>query len=233
MSRFGLASNWRLISITISLAALPTDFIVMAENQYGSIEPTSKPAKVSGSSRSTVTLAPVSFSRVTKAPKRARPTRQAEPMAKPLPVAAVVLPSASSESVMSRTSLPKWDSSARPPALSATGPYASVARVMPRVESMPTAEMATPYAPPSAEVETIATESTSVGGTHEIMPTPRPWMTTVAGPVMPRSLMDMTGPKSKEVKYSVTLPIAMPAARPMMTHAKMLVPRPQIWTTQT
>ena len=60
-------------------------------------------------------------------------------------------------------------------------------------ESMPTAEMATPYAPPSAEVETIATESTSVGGTHEIMPTPRPWMTTVAGPVRPRSLMLTTG----------------------------------------
>ena len=46
----------------------------------------------------------------------------AEPMAKPLPVAAVVLPSASSESVMARTSLPRKAISARPPALSATGP---------------------------------------------------------------------------------------------------------------
>lgn len=32
----------------------------------------------------------------------------------------------------------------------------------------------------------------------------RTWMTTVAGPVMPRSLMDCVGPKSKDVKYSVT-----------------------------
>ena len=82
--------------------------------------------------------------------------------------------------------------------MSATGPYASVASVMPSVASMPTAEMATPYGPPSAEVETIATASTITGGTVEIMPTPRPWMTTVAGPVMPRSLIEMTGPKSNE-----------------------------------
>eukprot|EP00966_Prymnesium_polylepis_P251658 5818034-Prymnesium_polylepis.1 len=53
-----------------------------------------------------------------------------------------------------------------------------------------------------------------VGGTHEIMPTPRPWITTVAGPVMPRSLIEMTGPKSNDVKYSVNLPMMMPASRP-------------------
>jgi len=33
---------------------------------------------------------------VTKAPKRASATKQAEPIAKPLPIAAVVLPAASS-----------------------------------------------------------------------------------------------------------------------------------------
>jgi hypothetical protein len=41
--------------------------------------------------------------RVMKAPKRARDTRAADPMAKPLPMAAVVLPAASRASVLSRT----------------------------------------------------------------------------------------------------------------------------------
>ena len=83
--------------------------------------------------------------------------------------------------------------SASPPALSATGPYASVASVMPSVASMPTAAIAMPYWPPIASHAMIAMTSTSVGGTHEIMPTPRPWITTVAGPVAPRSLMLTTG----------------------------------------
>jgi hypothetical protein len=39
------------------------------------------------------------------------------------------------------------------------------------------------------------------------MPTPMPWMTTVAGPVMPRSLIEIVGPKSNDVKYSVNLPV--------------------------
>ena len=68
----------------------------------------------------------------------------AEPIAKPLPVAAVVLPSESSASVLSRTISGSPDISAIPPALSATGPYASVASVMPSVESIPTADRPTP-----------------------------------------------------------------------------------------
>mmetsp|Transcript_22744 Transcript_22744/g.40576 ORF Transcript_22744/g.40576 Transcript_22744/m.40576 type:complete len:207 (-) Transcript_22744:680-1300(-) len=63
----------------------------------------------------------------------------------------------------------------------------------------------------------MAATMITVGGTHESMPTPRPWMTTVAAPVLPRSVIDRTGAKSNEVKYSVTLPIIMPATRPMMT----------------
>ena len=35
----------------------------------------------------------------------------------------------------------------------------------------------------------------SVGGMHESMPMPRPWMSTVAGPVTPASLMDCVGLK--------------------------------------
>ena len=46
----------------------------------------------------------------------------AEPMAKPLPIAAVVLPTESSPSVILRTSGPSPDISEIPPALSAIGP---------------------------------------------------------------------------------------------------------------
>ena len=43
-------------------------------------------------------------------------------IAKPFPIAAVVFPTSSKESVISRVSLPISDISAIPPALSATGP---------------------------------------------------------------------------------------------------------------
>jgi hypothetical protein len=48
--------------------------------------------------------------------------RAAEPMAKPLPMAAVVLPRASRESVIRRVSGPSPAISVMPPALSAMGP---------------------------------------------------------------------------------------------------------------
>jgi len=68
----------------------------------------------------------------------------AEPMAKPLPIAAVVLPRASRPSVILRTSGPRWLISVMPPALSEMGPYASTDIVTPTVASMPTAAIATP-----------------------------------------------------------------------------------------
>lgn len=43
---------------------------------------------------------------MTKAPNKASETKAAEPIAKPLPMAAVVLPAASSASVRSRTASP-------------------------------------------------------------------------------------------------------------------------------
>ena len=48
--------------------------------------------------------------------------KAAEPIAKPLPIAAVVLPTASNWSVISRTSGSSEDISAMPPALSEMGP---------------------------------------------------------------------------------------------------------------
>ena len=62
-----------------------------------------------------------------KAAKRAKEVKAAEPIAKPLPIAAVVFPTASSLSVRSLTSLGSSAISAMPPALSAIGPYASTA----------------------------------------------------------------------------------------------------------
>ena len=38
--------NYLLTSATISMAADPTDFIVIAENQYGNIDPTKKQVKI-------------------------------------------------------------------------------------------------------------------------------------------------------------------------------------------
>mmetsp|Transcript_55567 Transcript_55567/g.126327 ORF Transcript_55567/g.126327 Transcript_55567/m.126327 type:complete len:290 (+) Transcript_55567:2-871(+) len=136
------SANWRFTSVTMAPAASPTDFIVMALNQYGSMAPSRRKEKVRGSS----TLTPVSMPRrTTKAPYRARETSAAEPMANPLPMAAVVLPAASRASVHSRTSSSISDISAMPPALSHTGPYPSMVRPVASVESMPSAARATPY----------------------------------------------------------------------------------------
>ena len=68
-------------------------------------------------------------------------------MAKPLPMAAVVLPSESRPSVILRTSGPRPDISEIPPALSAMGPYASTDMVTPTVASIATAAMPIPYSP--------------------------------------------------------------------------------------
>ena len=56
------------------------------------------------------------------APYKARPTKVADPIANPLPMAAVVLPAASSPSVLSLTYSPISAIYAIPPALSEIGP---------------------------------------------------------------------------------------------------------------
>ena len=58
--------------------------------------------------------------------------------------APVVFPAASRASVISRTSSPMCDISAMPPALSVMGPNASMARVVERVPSTPSAAMLMP-----------------------------------------------------------------------------------------
>ena len=75
---------------------------------------------------------------------KAKAVRTADPIANPFPVAAVVLPRESRASVRSLTSGSRPACSAIPPALSAPGPYASVANVIPNVDNIPTAASATP-----------------------------------------------------------------------------------------
>ena len=83
----------------------------------------------------------------TKAANKANAVNAAEAIAKPLPVAAVVFPTASNTSVLPRTSSGSALISAIPPALSAIGPKASMASCMAVVAIIPAAAMATPYKP--------------------------------------------------------------------------------------
>lgn len=86
--------------------------------------PISRPAKIYGLVRA-ISEAVRSVSRPAlwrKPPKRERDTRAAEPMANPLPMAAVVLPAASRASVLSLTYSPISAISEIPPALSLMGP---------------------------------------------------------------------------------------------------------------
>ncbi len=57
-----------------------------------------------------------------KAPYKAKPTKVAEPIAKPFPIAAVVLPAESNMSVLYLTLASSSAISAIPPALSLIGP---------------------------------------------------------------------------------------------------------------
>ena len=68
----------------------------------------------------------------------------AEPMQKPLPIAAVVLPALSSLSVISRTEESSPLISAMPPALSEMGPYVSTETVAATNESIPIATQEIP-----------------------------------------------------------------------------------------
>ena len=85
------------------------------------------------------------------------------------------------------------DISAMPPALSATGPYASIAMVIPTVESMPTAAIPTPYTPDKVVEIKMIVARIKIGITTDCMPTESPEIITVAGPVSPDSAIFLTG----------------------------------------
>lgn len=81
----------------------------------------------------------------TKAPNSANPTKQADPMANPLPIAAVVFPTVSRVSVLILAHSLAFDISTMPPALSEIGPYPSIVKATVKVESMPIAAREIPY----------------------------------------------------------------------------------------
>lgn len=78
------------------------------------------------------------------APYNASPTKVAEPIANPLPMAAVVLPAASRTSVLPLTYSGSSAISAIPPALSEMGPYPSIAKHIGKLDNIPKAARATP-----------------------------------------------------------------------------------------
>ena len=92
----GISRNWRRTSFTISIAALPTDFIASAEKTTGIIPPINKAART-GALKMLIPSIPVN---VTYAANKAKAVRAADAIAKPLPTAAVVLPTESRTSVL-------------------------------------------------------------------------------------------------------------------------------------
>lgn len=81
------------------------------------------------------------------APNNDKLTNAALPIAKPFPIAAVVFPAASKASVLSLTYGSISHISAKPPALSHTGPYASIANPNDKLDNIPSAAKATPKFP--------------------------------------------------------------------------------------
>ena len=139
----GISANCLLTSVIMSIAALPTAFIDNAEKTNGSIPPINNPPITIGFA----ILIPSRPDCCIKAANNASAVNAADAIAKPFPIAAVVLPTASSLSVLSRTSAGSSDISAIPPALSEIGPYASTANCIPVLANIPTAAMAIPYKP--------------------------------------------------------------------------------------
>mmetsp|Transcript_16338 Transcript_16338/g.37640 ORF Transcript_16338/g.37640 Transcript_16338/m.37640 type:complete len:201 (+) Transcript_16338:654-1256(+) len=166
----GISANCRRTSIIMAPAAFWTESIVKAANKNGSMAPIKAPLNTTGSPMSTVEIPAL----LLKAANNERAVKTADPMANPFPVAAVVLPRASKASVVSRTRSSNSAISAMPPALSAMGPYASVASVTPRVLSMPTAAMAIPYSEAKASHPRMVETRIKTGKTVEIIPTPKP-----------------------------------------------------------
>ena len=117
-SKPGISRNCRRTSSIIAIAASPTAFIAMDEKRNGNIAPTKRPAITRGVETSMVSTLAV----ILKAANKASAVIAAEAIAKPFPMAAVVLPTASNSSVRWRTMGSWCVISAIPPALSATGP---------------------------------------------------------------------------------------------------------------
>ena len=117
-----ISLNCLLISLIISNAASPTAVMVIEETKKGMHAPMNMPTSTIGSESESENSGLFTVTTAEKAEIIARAAKAAAPIANPFPIAAVVLPNSSNESVISLTFLPMPDISAIPPALSATGP---------------------------------------------------------------------------------------------------------------
>ena len=118
---------------------------------------------------------------MTNAPNRANATKQADPIANPFPMAAVVFPAASNISVLCLTSF-RSHISAMPPALSAIGPYPSIVSPIERVESMPRAANDIPYMLANKNDTNIVMAIAKTGMMVDWKPKANPWMMFGAAP---------------------------------------------------
>ncbi len=166
-----------------------------------------------------------------KLANRATAAITAEPIAKPLVTALVVLPTAS------RLTITAWaapsnspDISAIPAALSATGPNVSSLTTTPVVASMPMPVSATRYRanwmlpPPRPIAAPIATAIATTAHTDDSRPIEVPVSTVVAGPPPVAAAMSCTGFVSVDVKYSVMRLAAWASTRPITTAPNMRQP---------
>ena len=107
--------------------------------------------------------------------------------------ALVVLPTASSASVIARTSLGRPAISAMPPALSVTGPKASRATTKPARDSMAVVAIATPNKPARLKVTNMPAMITRAIGAVASSDMARPWITLVPWPETLAWATDCTG----------------------------------------
>src|SRR5688500_17025663 len=237
------SANWRRTSCTTTPAVRPTARIASAENRNGTAPPMSMPMKIFGSAtlicvdasrNSSVPTLPISSSEPIvsmKLANRATAAMTADPMAKPLVTALVVLPTASRLTMM-RSASPENspDISAIPAALSDTGPNVSSDTTTPVVASIPMPVSATRYSEncrlpsPNAIAEPSAMAMRMMAYTDDSSPEAMPESTVVAGPVRVASAISWTGVVSVEVKYSVSFDSACASTRPMTTAANTRQP---------
>ena len=162
----------------------------------------------------------------------------AEPIAKPLVTALVVLPTASRLTMILRGSPSNSPAiSAIPAALSATGPKVSSDTITPVVASMPMPHKATRYSesrmlpPPNQSVPPSEMAMQMIAYTDDSRPDAVPDNTTVAGPVSADAAISSTGPYSVPVKYSVSRLNTCARTKPISTAPKTRQPIPEMATT--
>src|SRR5579863_3270629 len=218
----GCSRNWRRTSCTTVPAERPTARMARDENRNATEPPMSNPMKIVGlatliwvcwmlKSLDAGTCRPSWDTIVsTNDPNSDTDAITAEPMATPLVMALVVLPTAS-RLTMTRSASPvnSPDISATPAALSDTGPKLSSDTTMPAVDSMPIPVSETryrvssmlPWARPTDTA--MATAIARMAHTVDSSPKAMPDKTVVAGPVRADSAISRTGGRSVDVKCSV------------------------------